>query len=326
MQTFLKMRLGSGKQASTATSNPASSDNHDLEKQGAQEETLTVDNPASRFIPQKLAKFQNLIGICSPNVLRPHPALTRPAPNEGIYKRTVDEEAKVGFQYQFSNYVVNISGMAQIVVGAAVTALGAANGPRAAVTIFGAANTIMAGMLTYLKGQGLPYRLEQYLHLLRTLREHIEERERELMEPDCPLDVEEEIKSIIKMYQEVRQSKEDNAPGTVIPPRGNITSLLEKPDIKRSEVPAPLGDKEPGALLATGLQDLASYREYAEATAEHKAAEHTAAEAKSTADADVRSALGAEITHLGDITETTFEQWEGGESSGKKKPTDQGDR
>ena len=326
MQTFLKMRLGSGKQASTATSNPASSDNHDLEKQGAQEETLTVDNPASRFIPQKLAKFQNLIGICSPNVLRPHPALTRPAPNEGIYKRTVDEEAKVGFQYQFSNYVVNISGMAQIVVGAAVTALGAANGPRAAVTIFGAANTIMAGMLTYLKGQGLPYRLEQYLHLLRTLREHIEERERELMEPDCPLDVEEEIKSIIKMYQEVRQSKEDNAPGTVIPPRGNITSLLEKPDIKRSEVPAPLGDKEPGALLATGLQDLASYREYAEATAEHKAAEHTAAEAKSTADADVRSALGAEITHLGDITETTFEQWEGGESSGKKKPTDHGDR
>nr|ANM86692.1 hypothetical protein [Cladonia uncialis subsp. uncialis]AUW31005.1 hypothetical protein [Cladonia uncialis subsp. uncialis] len=320
------MRLGSGKQASTATSNPASSDNHDLEKQGAQEETLTVDNPASRFIPQKLAKFQNLIGICSPNVLRPHPALTRPAPNEGIYKRTVDEEAKVGFQYQFSNYVVNISGMAQIVVGAAVTALGAANGPRAAVTIFGAANTIMAGMLTYLKGQGLPYRLEQYLHLLRTLREHIEERERELMEPDCPLDVEEEIKSIIKMYQEVRQSKEDNAPGTVIPPRGNITSLLEKPDIKRSEVPAPLGDKEPGALLATGLQDLASYREYAEATAEHKVAEHTAAEAKSTADADVRSALGAEITHLGDITETTFEQWEGGESSGKKKPTDQGDR
>ena len=315
------MRLGFGKHASTATSNPASSVNNDLEKQSGRAEDLTIDHPARRFIPQKLAKFQNLIGICSPNVLRPHPALTRPAPNEGIYKRTVDEEAKVGFQYQFSNYVVNIGGMAQIVVGAAVTALGAANGPRAAVTIFGAANTIMAGMLTYLKGQGLPYRLEQYLHLLRTLREHIEERERELMEPDCPLDVEEEIKSIIKMYQEVRQSKEDNAPGTVIPPRGNITSLLEKPDIKRSEVPAPLGDKEPGALLATGLQDLASYRDYADAAAEHKAAE-----AKSTVDAEVMSALGDEITHLADISKTTFEQWEGGESSGTKKPADQGER
>ena len=321
MQSFLKMRLGFGKHASTATSNPASSDNNDVEKQGGKLEELTVDNPARPFIPQKLAKFQNLIGICSPNVLRPHPALSRPAPNEGIYKRTVDEEARVSWQYNVSNYVVNIGGMLQIVVGAAVTALGAANGPRAAVTIFGAANTIMAGLLTYLKGQGLPYRLEQYLHLLRTLREHIEERERELMEPDCPLDVEEEIKSIIKMYQEVRQSKEDNAPGTVIPPRGNITSLLEKPDIKRSDVAAPLGDKEPGALLATGIQDLASYRDYADAAAEHKAAE-----AKSTTDAEVRTALGAEITHLGDITKTTIEQWKGGESSGTKKPEGQGDR
>ena len=326
MQSFLKMRLGYGKHASTATSKSTSTDNNDIEKQGAPAEDLTTDNPARPFIPQKLAKFQNLIGICSPNVLRQHPALTRPAPNEGIYKRTVDEESRVSFQYQVSNYFVNIGGMAQIVVGAAVTALGAANGPRAAVTIFGAANTIMAGMLTYLKGQGLPYRLEQYLHLLRTLREHIEERERELLEPDCPLDVEEEIKSIIKMYSEVRQSKEDNAPGTVIPPRGNITSLLEKPDIKRSEVPAPLGDKEPDALLATGLQDLASYRDYADAAAEHKAAEHKAAEAKSTAEAEVRTALGAEITHLGDMTKTTYEQLEGGESSGTKKPTDQGDR
>ena len=316
MYSFLKMRLGVGNHASPRTSKSASSDN-DIEKHGGQREDLTVDNPARRLIPPKLTKFQNLIGICSPNVLRPHPALTRPAPNEGIYKRTVEEEARVSFQYQFSNYVVNVSGMLQIVVGAAVTALGAADGPKAAVTVLGAANTIMAGMLTYLKGQGLPYRLEQYHHLLRTLREHIEERERELMEPDCPLDVEEEIKTIIKMYQEVRQSKEDNAPGTVIPPRGAITSLLEKPDINRSEVAAPRGDKEPNALLATGLQDLASYRDYAEASAEHKAAE-----AKETAEAEARSALGAEITQLGEIAKTTFEKLEGGESSGTQKPAD----
>ena len=321
MQSFLKTRLGIGKHASTATSKSASSDNgNDIEKQATRAEDLTIDNPARPFIPLKLAKFQNLIGICSPNVLRPHPALSRPASNEGIYKRTVDEESRVNFQYQVSNYVVNIGGMSQIVVGAALTALGAANGPKSAVTVLGAANTIMAGMLTYLKGQGLPYRLEQYLHLLRTLREHIEARERELMEPDCPLDVDEEIKSIIKMYQEVRQSKEDNAPGTVIPPRGHITSLLEKPDIKRSEVAAPRGDKEPSELLATGLQDLASYRNYAENAVEHKAAE-----GKSTADAEVRSALGAEITQLGDIAKTTYERWEHGESSGSGKPPDQGD-
>ena len=106
-------------------------------------------------------------------------------------------------------------------------------------------------------------RLEQYLHLLRTLREHIEAREREFMEPDCPLDVDEEIDRVTRMYQEVRQTAQDNAPGTVLPPRGSITTLLKKPDINRSDVPAPKGDKTAGDMLKTGLQDLAALRHHA---------------------------------------------------------------
>ena len=143
----------------------------------------------------------------------------------------------------------------QIIVGAALTALGAANGPSAAVTILGALNTIIAGLLTYLKGQGLPGRLEQYLHLLRTLREHIEEREREFSEPDCLLDVDDEVTRITRMYQEVRQTAEDNAPGNVLPPRGVITSLLKKPDINRSEQPPPKGDRTDASMMA-GMKDL----------------------------------------------------------------------
>ena len=103
---------------------------------------------------------------------------------------------------------------------------GAAKGPSAAVTFLGALNTVVAGILTYLKGQGLPGRLEQYLHLLRTLREHIEEREREFAEPDCALDVDEVVQSIVQMYKEVRQTAEDNAPGNVLPPKGAIASLM----------------------------------------------------------------------------------------------------
>lgn len=118
-----------------------------------------------------------------------------------LYKRTVDEEAKVKFQYAISNYMVKIFFMRQIIVGAALTALGAAKGPSSAVTFLGAVNTVVAGLLTYLKGQGLPMRLEQYLHLLRTLREHIEAREREFMEPDCLLNVDEEIERVTRMYR-----------------------------------------------------------------------------------------------------------------------------
>lgn len=196
--------------------------------------------------------------------------------------------------------------MLQIVLGAALTALGAANGPKAAVTVLGASNTVMAGMLTYLKGQGLPHRLEQYAHLLRTLREHIEERERELLQPDCPLDVDEEVWRITKMYQEVRQTKEDNAPGTVLPPRGVITSLLEKPDIKRSDVPAPQGDKGPSSLLATGLQDLSSFKDFADA-AEHKGTTQLT-DTKGSVEAGAKSSLGAEISHLESTAKSTLDK------------------
>ncbi|KAL9013765.1 MAG: hypothetical protein Q9180_008988, partial [Flavoplaca navasiana] len=203
---------------STTTTNPRST-LADLEKNGDNSVNSPLPEPNK---PPKLLKFQTLIGIRFP-ILRSDPSIFRPAPDQGIYQRTVNEEKKVKFQYDVSKYVVNIGGMLQIVLGAALTALGAAAGPSGAVTVLGAANTVIAGLLTYLKGQGLPIRLEQYLHLLRTLREHTEERERELLEPDYPLDVDEEIDRIARMYQEVRQTAEDNAPGTVLPPRGAIT-------------------------------------------------------------------------------------------------------
>ena len=65
------------------------------------------------------------------------------------------------------------------------------------------------------------------------------------------------------MHQAVRQTAEDDAPGTVLPPRGAITGLLKKPDTSRSEVTAPRGDKSAAAMLASGLQDLASFGKHA---------------------------------------------------------------
>lgn len=255
--------------------------------------------------PPRLVKFQNLIGICSPNVLRVDSILTRPAQNEGIYKRTVDEESKVKLQYSISNYMVNTFYMLQIIVGAALTALGAAKGPASAVTFLGAVNTVIAGLLTYLKGQGLPMRLEQYLHLLRTLREHIEAREREFMELDCPLDVDEEIERVTRMYQEVRQTAQDNAPGTVLPPRGSITTLLKKPDINRSDVPAPRGDKSAGEMLKTGLQDLAALRHHAgESVAEKK-------EAILKDTNEGMKGLEREMERLGDMAKDTISRLSG---------------
>ena len=244
------------------------------------------------------------MGICSPNVLRVNPTLgRRPAQNQGVYKRTVDEETRVKFQFHLSNYMVNVFFMLQIIFGAALTALGAAGGPSSAVTFLGAMNTITAGLLTYLKGQGLPMRLDQYLHLLRTLREHIEERERNFMEPDCALDVDKEIENVTKMYQEVRQTAQDNAPGTVLPPRGSITTLLKKPDIHITDVSVLKGDKTADSIK-TGLQDLANLKHHGEANVEKMESRFKDAKER-------MKGLEREVGHLGGMAKDTIRRLSG---------------
>ena len=82
------------------------------------------------------------------------------------------------------------------------------------ITILGSINTVIAGLQTYLKGQGLPNRIQQYQFGLRKLREHIEDLERHFAQPGCKLDIDHEIKDILAMYRAVRQTEEDNKPDT----------------------------------------------------------------------------------------------------------------
>jgi hypothetical protein len=88
----------------------------------------------------------------------------RPAPNVGIYATVVDNEVKQKNQYKLYSRGINACLGLQIVVAATLTALGAGNGSRAAVTVFGGINTVIAGILTYLKGSGLPGRIQYFQH------------------------------------------------------------------------------------------------------------------------------------------------------------------
>lgn len=171
-------------------------------------ETLLPQTATNLQPPDKLKTFRNLVGIHS---LPPDPAHpTRPAQNQGTYKRLVDAEVKARLQYYFSSSLINTCLLAQIVIAAALTALGAANSSHVAITILGSANTVIAGGMTYLKGQGLPERLMQYANGLRKVREYLEERERQFMRADCQLDVDQETRIILRMYEAVRQKAEDS--------------------------------------------------------------------------------------------------------------------
>ena len=181
---------------------------------------LTRDKVAGE---DKLANFRLLVGIHSTRTSGPtHGSLPRldfdgrAAPNLGMYNRVVHREQQAKRSYKFASVMINSCLGVQIVVAAALTALGAANSSHRAVTAFGAINTVIAGMLTYLKGSGLPNRIRYYENEWKRVREYIEQRERDFSRPDCNLDVYEIVSIIEAMYEEVKTDVQTNTPDSYI--------------------------------------------------------------------------------------------------------------
>ena len=115
-----------------------------------------------------------------------------------------DQYIKSKRNYKWFAILINSCLGLQIVVAAALTALGAANGSRGAVTVFGAINTVIAGFLTYLKGSGLPNRLKYFHHEWAKVKEYVEERERDLSSPHNNIDIHAEIAIIRTMYEQIK--------------------------------------------------------------------------------------------------------------------------
>jgi len=161
----------------------------------------------------ELAKFCHLIGIDSDEQkwtkdLHQH----RPARNMGIYKHVVKEERAAKWKYIFFSNLFNACLGLQIVVAATLTALGAGNGPHAAVTFFGAVNTIIAGFLTYLKGSGLPNRSKFVQARWCELRDHIEQLERSFGFREYSMSADEKVREVEEMYRQVRAVIEETEP------------------------------------------------------------------------------------------------------------------
>ena len=113
-----------------------------------------------------------------------------------------------------------------------MTALGASDGSHVKIAILGAANTVIAGVLSFFRGQGLPNRLKQFQHTMRVVREYIEQRERNFARLDCNLDVDHEIKAILSMYEDARKNDEANDPDSYHNPLS--TSIQSAPSTTAS--------------------------------------------------------------------------------------------
>lgn len=171
----------------------------------------------SYLVPEddRLTLFRLMVGISTSPYLgysESSPIGRRPAANIGIYARVVHSEQKSKDGYKVYSTLINACFFLQIVVAAALTAFGAAGVSHGAVTAFGAINTIIAGLLTFLKGSGLPARLKYYGNEWKKIREFIEQRERDFSRSGCTLDVYEVVATVDRMYNHTKREIEMNTP------------------------------------------------------------------------------------------------------------------
>lgn len=194
---------------------PRNSDQADREPRSNERRITIIGTDHNALIPpnDKLLTFRSLTGIDTVPALSSTGHARRAAPNIGIYPRVIEAEQKAAQNYRIFHIAINFCLGAQIIVAAALTAIGAANGSRHAVTGLGAMNTIMAGILTYLKGSGLPDRYKSHETQWREIREHIEQRERELCLIDCTLDAQEEVVIVEEMYNQAKAELDAKRPG-----------------------------------------------------------------------------------------------------------------
>ena len=103
-----------------------------------------IDFPQDKLLEDtdKLIDFRRMVGIDSAPTYTLSSGYHRPAENVGIYEHVVQHEVSCMAKYKQFSILINSSLGLQIVVAAALTALGAGDGPRAAVTVFGAVNTV----------------------------------------------------------------------------------------------------------------------------------------------------------------------------------------
>jgi hypothetical protein len=116
-------------------------------------------------------QFCNLMGV-TPHTLptgqkhTPHP--------QSLYARALQRRRSQSYTYALTATLTNGLLLSQVVLGAALTGLGASDSSRVLITVFGALNTIIAGVIAFLKSRGQPLRARMFRDDLDRVVDEIE--------------------------------------------------------------------------------------------------------------------------------------------------------
>ena len=116
-------------------------------------------------------QFCHLIGVRPVNL----PPTQKHTPHpESLYCRAVRHRNNQGTTYVITSTLVNTLLLSQVVLGAALTGLGASDSSRVLITVFGALNTVIAGLVAFLKSRGQPMRARMFRDDLERVVDEIE--------------------------------------------------------------------------------------------------------------------------------------------------------
>ncbi|ROW13223.1 hypothetical protein VPNG_04862 [Cytospora leucostoma] len=144
----------------------------------------------------------------------------------GIYLSVLEEQRKRVLQHFVMSWGLNLLHFSQIVIGATLAALGSnASNSAVIITVMGSINTVIAGTLALLKGQGLPERLHQDADEFRKLRDWLEETDSLLATGIIGRNRKEVgvlVESAFRKYNSAKQSAESNRPENYVPDPGSV--------------------------------------------------------------------------------------------------------
>ena len=104
-----------------------------------------------------------------------------PEATASIYYTILEEESSTWRSFYLYDWLVYSFFIFQLVISAVLVLLGALpQAHRIAISVLAAVSGLITGILSLIRGQGLPNRLLQYADGLRKVREDIEGTEREL--------------------------------------------------------------------------------------------------------------------------------------------------
>ena len=195
-------------------------------------------------------QFCELIGIPSSGKAdTKHPSIDERC----LYRRVTREYKSQNITYNLTAALSNTLLLSQVVLGATLTALGASESSHVLITIFGVLNTIIAGLVAYLKSRGQPMRARMFRDDLEHVISEIEDSETmwlgiqnkihgyDEIDVDDEVSVRSEVARLTRLYESQVKKHIQNNPdlynmgGGILDP---ITGLRSRPAQGAQPLPA----------------------------------------------------------------------------------------